>query len=93
MSRSTSMENSASEWHLDRKVPIGLILMIVVQTITLVYVGTTWKDGIDHRLDNLEKYEASTSMNSTRVTILEQQFISIGQTLKRIEDKIDKREP
>jgi hypothetical protein len=87
------MENSMGEWHLDKRVPIGLIIMIVVQTITLVYVGTSWKDGIDHRLDSLEKSESATSMNPTRITILEQQSINIAQTLKRIEDKLDKREP
>jgi hypothetical protein len=87
------VEYNEGQWHLDKRVPIGLILMIVVQTITLVYVGTSWKDGIDHRLDSLEKTESSNAMNPTRITVLEQQFINIGQTLRRIEDKLDKREP
>ena len=76
-------------WHLDKKVPIGLLVMIVIQTITLVYVGTTWKTDIDHRLSTLEKSDDARSPQGNRLTILEQQFTFIQSTLQRIERKLD----
>jgi hypothetical protein len=76
-------------WHLDKKVPLGLLIMIVVQTLSLVYVGTTWKTDIDHRLNTLEKSDDARSPQGNRLTILEQQFSFIQQTLGRIERKLD----
>jgi hypothetical protein len=82
-----------NEWHLDKKVPLGLLLTIVIQTVTLVYVGTTWKSDVDSRITALEKTETQTSANPTRITILEQKFEFISETLKRIERKLDKEIP
>lgn len=44
----------AESWHLDKRVPIGLIFALLVQTITLVYVGSTWKAETDGRLSTVE---------------------------------------
>lgn len=81
-----------NEWHLDKKVPIGLLAMIIIQTITLVYVGTAWKSDIDSRIVALEKSEAVNQPNGNRITVLEQKFEFISQTLTRIERKLDKEE-
>lgn len=82
------MESDGS-WHLDKRVPIGIVVAIAIQTIALVYVGTTWKADIDHRLVTLEKSDDARSPQGNRLTILEQQFIAIQNTLIRIERKID----
>ena len=84
------MEIEDGKWHIEKKFPLGLLFIIAMQTITLVYVGTTWKTDIDHRLGNLEKESISTQANSTRLTILEQQYIYIPTTLNRIDEKLDK---
>lgn len=81
-----------NEWHLDKKVPIGLLAMIIIQTITLVYVGTAWKSDIDSRIVALEKSEVVNQPNGNRITVLEQKFEFISQTLTRIERKLDKEE-
>ena len=47
-----------ADWHLDKKVPIGLIVAIVIQTLTLVYVGATWKAETNGRLTALENSAA-----------------------------------
>lgn len=86
------MQNSENQWHLDRKVPLGIILALFVQTITIVYVGTSWKSDVDHRLNDLEKTDASRADNSNRITILEQRFIFIADALKEINDKLGKDE-
>lgn len=79
-----------SQWHLDRKVPIGLFAMIAIQTFTLIYVGTTWKSDIDNRIGNLEKAETDNAPNPSRILILEQKFEFIIQALARIEKRLDK---
>lgn len=80
---------SDSDWHLDKRVPLGLLIMIVAQTITLVYVGTTWKSDIDNRLVTLERSDDDRRPQGNRLTILEQQFGFIQQTLGRIERKLE----
>lgn len=76
-------------WHLDKKVPLGLMAAIIVQTITLVYVGTTWKSDVDHRLVVLEKSDDQKRPQETRIIIVEQQLKFIAESLQRIESKID----
>jgi hypothetical protein len=81
---------SDTEWHLDKRVPLGIILTLVAQTITLVYIGTSWKSDIDHRLTSVEVAQVATAPQERRITILEQQWTFISDTLKRIEVKIDR---
>ena len=85
-------EAAANVWHLDKRVPIGLLLMMVAQTILFVYFGTSWKDQQDHRIENLEKSEERVVDAPNRITILEQQFSFIQDTLRRIEVKVDKKD-
>lgn len=81
------------QWHLDKRVPIGLMVMILIQTITFVYFGTSWKSDIDHRLVVLEKSDDSRSMQGNRIVVLETQFSYITDSLRRIENKIDEVKP
>ena len=83
--------NGDGNWHLDKRVPIGLLFMIVVQTVTLVYVGTTWKSDIDHRLFSLERSDSDRSSQSSRIVVLETQFTFIQDSLIRIEQKINEK--
>lgn len=46
------------DWHLDKKVPIGLIIGLVVQTIVLTAWGTSKFEDITHRVDALEKSDS-----------------------------------
>ncbi len=78
-----------SQWHLDKKVPITLVALLVIQTITLVYVGTTWKSDIDHRLGVLEKSDDQRRPQESRIIVVEQQLKFIADSLGRIEAKLD----
>jgi hypothetical protein len=88
---STDTEVEDVAWHLDRKVPIGLMVMIIIQTLTLVYVGTSWKSDIDHRLFTLEKSDDQKTPQEARLIVLEQKFSFIDATLQRIEKKLDEK--
>ena len=83
----------ASEWHLDKRVPIGLIGAMVVQTMVFVYFGTSWKSDMEHRLGSLEENRKDNSSQSSRLIILEQNFTFIKAILDRIERKIDADPP
>ena len=89
-------ESTPTHWTLDKRVPISIIITIVLQTIAFVYLGTTWKADIDHRIGSLEKegiarsavdlrLDVIRSAQDTRITILEQKFDFIQQSLQRIE--------
>lgn len=75
---------SDNQWHLDKKVPLGIIFAIVVQTLTLVVVGTTWKAGVDNRLDQLEKVDSNRASHESRIIILEQGISYIRTDLAEI---------
>jgi hypothetical protein len=75
-------------WHLDKKVPIGIIVALLVQTIVLVYVGTTWKVDVESRLGALEKSDARNESQEARIIIMEQQLSYIRESLRRIEGAI-----
>ena len=79
------------QWHLDKKVPIAMILAFVLQTITLVYVGTTWKDDIDNRITVLEKSDANQTNHGDRILILEQSINHMISSLDRIEKTLTER--
>ena len=76
-------------WHLDKRVPISIIAAIVIQTITFVYIGTTWKVEIEQRVSTLEKAEADKKGFESRLIILEQQLKYISDSLGRIEKKLE----
>lgn len=80
-------------WHLDKRIPLGIIFALFVQTITLASIGVYWKSSVDFRLSALEQTDLSRSSNSNKILILEQQFINIQHALDRIEIKMDKKFP
>lgn len=78
-------ENS---WHLDKKVPIGIIVALIVQTVVLVYVGTTWKVDVESRLGTLEKTSDRNAGQEARIIVVEQQLNYIRESLRRIESAL-----
>ena len=72
------------EWHLDKKVPIGIIVALVAQTLFFTITGTAWKVDVDSRLSALERTETSQANHENRITILEQQFGYIRADLAEI---------
>ena len=81
--------NPETSWHLDKRVPLAWIAVFAIQTITLVYIWTTWKSDIDHRVVQLEKYELERAPQDRRITVNEQRIGFIFDSLKRIEAKLD----
>lgn len=87
------MTGRGEAWHLDKKVPLGIIFAIIMQTVTLVVIGTTWKTQTDNRLEALEKTDIGRAGLNDRVIILEQKFNYIQGSLERIEKSIERIAP
>lgn len=87
------MNGRGEPWHLDKKVPLGIIFAIVLQTLTLVVIGTIWKTQTDSRLEALEKTDFGRESHENRITILEQKFNYIQESLQRIEKSIERITP
>lgn len=77
------------EWHLDKRVPIGIIVALVAQTIGFFVVATSWKTSVDSRLGRLEEIVSDNKSQGDRIIVLEQQLKFIADSLTRIENKLD----
>lgn len=87
------MTGRGEAWHLDKKVPLGIIFAIILQTLTLVVIGTIWKTQTDSRLEALEKTDFGRESHENRITILEQKFSYIQDSLQRIERNLESMKP
>lgn len=87
------MPPTREEWHLEKKVPISIIFALFVQTVTFVYVGTTWKADVDSRINALEKSEDSRGSHENRIIVLEQQFGYIRSDLQEIKQLLRRKMP
>ena len=87
------MSMTENSWHLDKKVPIGLILALLVQTVVITSWGTAKFENISNRVSNLEKTEESQANHESRLTILEQQFGYIRSDLAEIKTLLRRQVP
>jgi hypothetical protein len=82
-------EPSDKEWHLDKRVPIGIIAAIVFQTITFVALGSQWMAKMELRVDTIERALEDRRTQGDRLIILEQKLGFISETVSSIARKID----
>lgn len=82
-------ELQREQWHLDKKVPIGIIFALVIQTITFFTIAAAWKTSVDVRIERLEEVAVDSTKQGDRILILEQKFSYIVESLGRIEKKLD----
>ena len=87
------MPPSRDEWHLDKKVPIGLIIGLIIQTIVLTAWGASKFERLDSRVGNLEKSDTGQQSHENRIVILEQQFGYIRSDLAEIKSLLRRQIP
>jgi len=80
---------TAEAWHLDKKVPVTIIVALVLQTLGIIYVGTAWKTEVDFRISSLERLNEDSKSQEGRIIAVEQQLNYITDSLKRIEAKLE----
>lgn len=66
----------------------GLILTIIIQTVTIVW----WASGVDRRVTQLEKEIVPVSAVAVSVARLEERTEGIGDTMRRIERRLEAEE-
>lgn len=79
-------EQQDNHWHLDKKVPIALIVAILAQTGSFIWWGAT----ISQRVSNLEAASDSRALLSERITRQEALMEGLQRGVLRIEDKVDR---
>jgi hypothetical protein len=75
-------------WHIDKKVPLAIVLAMLMQGASLIW----WANGITK--DNQEYARRISQLESQRadqrLTVLESQMIDSRGSLSRIEGKLDR---
>lgn len=82
--------DESEQWHLDKKVPISIIVALVLQTLGFVAIGSAWKADVDSRISALEKQSDERKGQGDRLLILEQQIRYIKESVDRIERTLGK---
>lgn len=72
------------KWHLDRRIPIALILTIAIQTAGISY----YFGAITTRLEQAEKIIEARTPISERVTRMEVQLTTIHRDVRDIKEAI-----
>lgn len=75
-------------WHLDKGIPISIVLMLIVQAAAAIWwVGDLSKQVQDNK-ERISRIEAQRV--SERLTALESQMVDSRGSLTRIENKLDR---
>lgn len=77
-----SKMSDMNEWHLDKKVPISIIFVMLIQTFGVIW----WSAKIDSRVENVEKMTALASTQDSRIVRLETKMDTIFVTLEEIKN-------
>jgi len=79
--------NDEARWHLDKRVPIALILTIFIQTVGIVW----WAATVTSRVDRLEEKANIAQELNNRVIRMEEQLKASNRILYDIRTEIRKR--
>ncbi len=75
-----------NQWHLDKRVPIALIVTIAMQSAVIIW----WASQIEARVNGLEQTDAERATVEARLVRLETTTEQQTRVLIRIEDKLDR---
>lgn len=76
-------------WHLDKKVPLALILTITLQTGAFVW----WAAGLNERVAVLERGAITAAPQADRLTRVEVKIENIQEGVNEIKSLIRQRPP
>lgn len=76
--------NMITKWEWDRKVPIGLVLAMILQTLTAIW----WAAKLDSRVVMQEEWFQKNQQLAEKVFRLEERIISLHEELNDLEARI-----
>lgn len=88
------------DWHLDKRVPISLIMAIIIQTATFVWLISAMDTRLNSNIARTERLEQQTmtrlaaqelriDQNSTNVAVINENLKYMRESLERIERALD----
>lgn len=77
------------EWHLDKRVPIALILTLVLQTGGLVW----WASSLSERVNALERTRDATAPQGDRLTRVEVKLENVQSGIEEIKRLVRRGTP
>lgn len=80
------MAQDDGQWHLDKRVPIALIVTLVFQAAA----GLWWASGVNNRVLHLEQISGKNTGYNGRIIRVEERLKSVLSTVDRIEKKLDR---
>lgn len=69
-------------WHLDKRVPVALLVAILIQSATALW----WAAKVDSRVEQLEVARQLSNGTDSRLVRLETQMQALTDTLKETKD-------
>ena len=82
-------EEESKRWHLDKTVPLAVIIAMFVQTAGFVF----WAGALSERVSNLEKQQTSTAPQADRLTRVEVKIENIQEGITEIKRLIRRESP
>ncbi|MCV6577445.1 MAG: hypothetical protein OIF58_17110 [Cohaesibacter sp.] len=86
--REAMPNNNREPWHLDKRVPVALIVTLMIQTFGVIW----WAASMSERVNFLERQMQERSDQSERLTRLEVNMKAVVSATTRIERKLDRRD-
>lgn len=83
----TVIDKSDEQWHVDRKVPLAVIVTLMIQTGGFIW----WGAKADERLSNLERRVEISAPQADRLTRVEVNLESIKESLTEIKSRLRPR--
>ena len=80
----TNKTNILTRWQLERKIPLGIIIAILLQTLTAIW----WAAKLDSRVVMQEDWFQKNQHLAEKVFRLEERIISLHEELNDLEARI-----
>ena len=80
----TNKTNILTRWQLERKIPLGIIIAIILQTLTAIW----WAAKLDSRVVMQEEWFQKNQQLAEKVFRLEERIISLHEELNDLEARI-----
>ena len=77
-------ESQDRQWHLDKKVPLALIVTIIAQTMAIVW----WAATASARLDQLERQVNTAAPQVERIIRLETKMDGIAEAISDLKNLV-----
>lgn len=80
----TNKTNILTRWQLESKIPLGIIIAIILQTLTAIW----WAAKLDSRVVMQEEWCQKNQQLAEKVFRLEERIISLHEELNDLEARI-----